>query len=214
MKTKIQIKSVFGNILFEYEKEDNTIAKTLLEAIKNNANLRGANLCGADLRDANLRGADLRGADLRDAYLRGADLRDAYLCGANLCGAYLRDAYLRGVKANESTCMFFPQCPVEGSFIGWKKANGMIVKLRITESAKRSSATSLKCRCSEAEVLDIQNIDGSSANIKTVSSDRYGRFKYTIGETVKVDDFDEGRWNECSTGIHFFISREAAVQYN
>lgn len=174
MKTKIQIKSVFGNILFEYEKEGNTIAKTLLEAIKNSADLRRA-----DLRRADLRRADLRRAD-----------------------------------ANESTCMFFPQCPVEGSFIDWKKANGIIVKLRITESAKRSSATSLKCRCSEAKVLDIQNIDGSSAGIKTVSSDRYKDFKYTIGETVKVDDFDEDRWNECSTGIHFFISREAAIQYN
>ncbi|EDV5803126.1 pentapeptide repeat-containing protein, partial [Salmonella enterica subsp. houtenae] len=42
------------------------------------ANLRDANLCGADLRDANLydanlRGANLCGADLRDANLRGAD---------------------------------------------------------------------------------------------------------------------------------------------
>ena len=38
------------------------------------ANLRGADLCGADLRDANLRGANLYGADLRDADLYGADL--------------------------------------------------------------------------------------------------------------------------------------------
>ncbi|MCE5225751.1 MAG: DUF5758 domain-containing protein [Porphyromonadaceae bacterium] len=30
---------------------------------------------------------------------------------------------------------------------------------------------------------------------------------------VKVDDFDENRWNECSSGIHFFIAREMAVQY-
>ncbi|EDS2449522.1 pentapeptide repeat-containing protein [Salmonella enterica subsp. enterica serovar Hvittingfoss] len=64
------------------------------------ANLYGADLRGADLRDAYLRGADLRGADLRDAYLRGADLRgadlrDAYLRGADLYGADLRDADLR-----------------------------------------------------------------------------------------------------------------------
>ena len=208
MKTKIQIKSVFGDILFEYEKEGNTIAKTLLEAIKNNADLRNANLSSADLRYA-----DLSNANLRNANLSSADLRYADLSYADLSYADLSYANLSGVKANESTCMFFPQCPAEGSFIGWKKANGIIVKLRITESAKRSSATSLKCRCSEAKVLDIQNIDGSSADIKTVSSDRYKDFKYTIGETVKVDDFDENRWNECSTGIHFFISREAAVQY-
>jgi hypothetical protein len=57
------------------------------------ANLRGANLRGADLGDANLRGANLRGADLGDAYLRGANLR-----GADLGDAYLRDANLRGAN--------------------------------------------------------------------------------------------------------------------
>ena len=61
-KVKIQIKSVFGNVLFEYEKEDNTIKDTLVEAVKGGANLRGAYL-----RDANLGGAYLRGANLRGA---------------------------------------------------------------------------------------------------------------------------------------------------
>ncbi|EGH9753593.1 pentapeptide repeat-containing protein [Salmonella enterica] len=65
------------------------------------ANLRGADLCGADLCGANLRGADLCGADLRGADLRGADLcganlRGADLCGADLCGANLRGADLCG----------------------------------------------------------------------------------------------------------------------
>ena len=111
MKTKIEIKSIFGEVLFSYEKENNTIKETLEEAVKSGANLRGANLCGAYLCDANLRGAYLCGAYLRDAnlcgaYLCDANLRDAYLCGANLgdanlrgaylCGAYLCDANLRG----------------------------------------------------------------------------------------------------------------------
>ncbi|EBG7039859.1 pentapeptide repeat-containing protein [Salmonella enterica subsp. enterica] len=60
------------------------------------ANLYGADLRGADLRDANLYGADLRGADLRDADLYGADLRDADLRDADLRGADLRGADLRG----------------------------------------------------------------------------------------------------------------------
>ena len=106
MKTKIVIKSVYGSILFEYEKENNTIKETLLEAIKSGAYLGSANLGGAYLRDANLRdanlcGANLRGANLGDAnlcgaYLGDADLRDANLCGAYLGGAYLRDADLCG----------------------------------------------------------------------------------------------------------------------
>ena len=222
MKTKIQIKSVFGTILFEHEREDNSMCKTLMEAIKSDANLSGADLSGADLSGADLSGAylsgaDLSGADLSDANLSGAYLSDAYLSGAdlsdaNLSGAYLSDANLSGAYANENTTMYFPQCP-DGAFVGWKKANKMIVKLLIPESAKRSSATSLKCRCSEAKVLEIQNLDGSDSKLKAVSSDRDSSFIYTIGETVKVDDFDENRWNECSTGIHFFISREAAVLY-
>ncbi|EGT8231993.1 pentapeptide repeat-containing protein [Salmonella enterica] len=60
------------------------------------ADLFGADLRGADLRDADLFGADLRGADLRDADLFGADLFGANLCGANLRGANLRGANLCG----------------------------------------------------------------------------------------------------------------------
>ncbi|HHH0589733.1 TPA: pentapeptide repeat-containing protein, partial [Yersinia enterocolitica] len=55
------------------------------------ANLYGANLCGANLRDANLYGANLCGANLRDANLRDANLCDANLRGADLCGANLPD---------------------------------------------------------------------------------------------------------------------------
>ncbi|EHR7010718.1 pentapeptide repeat-containing protein [Salmonella enterica] len=60
------------------------------------ANLCDANLRGADLCGANLRGADLRGANLCGANLCGADLYGADLCGANLCGANLCDANLYG----------------------------------------------------------------------------------------------------------------------
>lgn len=50
MKTKIEIKSIWGSVLFSYEKEDNTIKDTLEEAINSGANLRGAYLGGANLR--------------------------------------------------------------------------------------------------------------------------------------------------------------------
>ena len=73
MKTKIEIKSIWGSVLFSYEKEDNTIKDTLEEAIKSGANLGGAYLGGANLRDANLGGANLGGA-----YLGGANLRDEW----------------------------------------------------------------------------------------------------------------------------------------
>ena len=165
------------------------------------ADLRGANLCDADLYGAVLCDADLRYANLRCANLYGADLREADLCGADLCGA--------------KNVPFVPYtCPDFGSFIGYKKTSGMIVELEILSDAKRLSATGRKCRCDKAKVLSIQNIDGTKSDLTSVASDRDKNFVYTVGETVVVDDFDDDRWNECSTGIHFFINRQEAVDYD
>ena len=178
------------------------------------ADLGGANLSGADLRGANLSGADLRGANLSGADLRGADLGCANLRGADLGGANLCGANLFGVKYDETTAFFALTCPEEGAFIGFKKAGGKIVKLLIPEDAKRSSATSRKCRCSKATVLSITNLDGSDEGDKSVKSDCRKYLIYKVGKTLEVKDFDENRWNECSTGIHFFITRDEAVNYN
>ena len=188
------------------------------------ANLCGANLRDADLRDANLRDADLRDADLRDANLCGADLsganlHGANLCGANLCSANLCGADLSGAKNTDKTLWnahtaFYPlQCPETGSFIGYKKAADKIVMLEICADAKRSSATSRKCRCSKAKVLSITNLDGSESGLTEVRSDYSKKFVYCVGEIAEAPDFDENRWNECTAGIHFFITRGEAVEY-
>ena len=230
---KIEIKNRWtGNILFEYLSENNTIKKTVSEAIKSGADLCGADLCGADLRRADLCGADLCGADLCGANLCradlcganlcgadlcganlcGADLRRADLCGAdlygaNLCGADLRRADLCGAKGA------YMACPTDGSFIGWKKASGYVVKLQIPEDARRSSAGGEKCRCDKAYVAEIQNADGTKADIEAIHSNHDNNFVYTVGATVEVPNFDDCRWNECAPGIHFFIDRRAAVEY-
>ena len=199
-----------------------------------NAYLRNANLCGADLRNANLCSAnlcnanlcsaslcdaDLRGADLCDADLCGTNLRGADLCDADLYGANLRSANLRGAKNTDKTAWdaytaFYPlQCPETGSFIGYKKAADKIVMLEICADAKRSSATSRKCRCSKAKVLSITHLDGSDSGLTEVRSNYSKEFVYRVGETVEVPDFDDNRWNECAAGIHFFITRDEAVKY-
>ena len=193
------------------------------------ADLRGANLYGANLRGANLSGADLSGADFRSANLlnadlsgadfRGANLFNAYLCDADLHNADLRganlcDADLRGAK----NVPYIPMlCPEEGDFIGWKKAEGskdkVIVKLRIPSDAKRSSATTRKCRCSKAEVIAIYNLDGTEEGETTCHSDYDNSFIYEVGKTVEVTNFNEDRWSECAKGIHFFINRQEAIDY-
>lgn len=208
MEIKIDIKSIFGNVLFSFEKENNTIKNTLVEAT-----LNGANLLEADLRGANLRGAYLENADLKWADLRYADLRDVYLEYADLRDADLRGADLSDIYYSVYTSFLTSQCPTDGSFIGWKKCERYIVKLKICEDAERSSSTSLRCRCSKAEVLEIQNMDGSTADITEICSNYNKDFIYKVGETVEVKDFDKCRWNECSNGIHFFIDRNVAVAY-
>lgn len=183
------------------------------------ADLHNVNLCGANLHEAELLRTDLSGADLGRANLCYADLSYANLYNtnlldANLHGAVLQGAILDNVKCNYHTNFFALQCPEEGSFIGYKKARGHIVKLEILSDAKRSSATTRKCRCSAAKVLSITTLDGRDDGTQFISSGRDSSFVYKVGEIVRVDDFDENRWNECSTGIHFFITRDEAVEYS
>ena len=189
----------------------------LFGANLSNADLFGANLFGANLRNADLSNADLRCANLSNADLRGANLSNADLFGANLRGANLSNADLCGASIDQMMwniyTVFYPlQCPESGSYIGYKKASGLVVELEIPADARRSSATSRKCRASKAKVLSITDINGNPAGGQ-VKSNYDPNFVYAIGETVEVTDFDDNRWNECSTGIHHFITRAEAVIY-
>ena len=183
----------------------------LYEAYLRGADLTGADLVRADLVRADLRGADLIGADLVRADLRGADLR-----GANLYGADLREADLTGADLTGARNVpYLPMaCPDEGEYTAYKKVRGnYIVVLHVPSYAKRSSALGRKCRCDKADVIRIDNLDGSMANVSTVYSSYDSNFKYTVGETVTVENFDDNRWNECAPGIHHFMNRQEAVNY-
>ena len=183
------------------------------------ADLRSANLWDADLRCANLSSANLGCADLRDADLRDVNLRDVNLGCVDLSGADLKGADLSGANLWDAdlSCVkniFFPMaCPEKGSFIAFKKAGCYIIELFIPSNAKRCSATSRKCRCSKAKVISITTPSGDKTNITEVHSNYDPNFIYKLGEYVEVKDFDDNRWNECSTGIHFFITRQEAVNY-
>ena len=151
-------------------------------------------------------------ADLSNTDLRNVDLRNVDLRGADLSYADLRD-----IKYNSLSVGLNPVCPEEGSYIGYKKAKTkdkeeVIIKLLITEDALRSSAITRKCRCSKAKVLSITSLDGTRLYSEAYS-DWDNTFIYRVGEIVEVKDFDTNRWDECSTGIHHFITRKEAVEY-
>jgi uncharacterized protein YjbI with pentapeptide repeats len=180
------------------------------------ADLSGADLSGAYLSRADLSGADLSGADLSGAYLSRADLSGAYLSGADLSGAYLSGAYLSGAdlsgadlsgaKGAEYAIACTRILP-DGDLIGWKKcADGIVVKLRIPEAAKRSHSFGRKCR---SEFVDVLEVIGAEVGIAQYD----GKTEYRVGQRVTPDKWDEDWTQECAGGIHFFITRLEAENY-
>ena len=188
----------------------NLSAANLSDANLSDANLSDANLSDANLSAADLRAANLSAADLRAANLSAADLSDANLSDADLSDANLSDADLSAAK-NVSAVMLARTVivPPEGPVIGWKRcAGGVIVKLEIPADAKRSNAAGRKCRAEKALVLEVIGA------IEGVSMTSSNQITYRAGETVIADKWDEDRWQECSHGIHFFITREEAEAYS
>ena len=154
--------------------------------------------------------ADLRNADLRNADLRNADLSYAYLRNADLSYADLSYAYLRNAKNIPPLVEAVTSILPAGEIVGWKMAHGALVKLSIPADARRSNATGRKCRCDKATVLSITKY---GEEVESAISDHDADFVYRVGETVTPDSFDEDRWDECSHGIHFFITKEEAIYY-
>lgn len=156
---------------------------------------------GAWLRDeAGGQLADLSGADLSEANLRWADLREADLRGANLRGADLRGARLP----------HFLIVQQQGAFIGWKKTRGGVIKLEIPANAHRcNSLVGRKCRAEFVRTLAI--------NDSTDPATAYGlhdeKTAYSVGEITRADSYDDDIRVECTHGIHFFITREEAEEW-
>ena len=188
------------------------------------ADLSRANLPGANLSGANLSGANLFRADLSGAYLSGADLFRANLSGADLSGANLPGANLSGADlSGANNIPYIPiSCPDSGSFIGWKKVSCKteigfcdgLAKLFIPADAKRSSATTRKCRCDKATVLSLEIINGDPRlEIDCACSSYDPNFIYRVGDHIEIPNFDDDRFHECAPGIHFFINKQEAIDY-
>ena len=107
----------------------------------------------------------------------------------------------------------------EGEIVGWKKAKApdgskCLVKLMIPSDAERSNATGRKCRASKAVVLEIQDMGGNPAGIYEARSCMHPEFIYRVGDTVAPEKpFCADRWEECASGIHFFITRDEAIRF-
>ncbi|WP_140402316.1 DUF5758 domain-containing protein, partial [Burkholderia multivorans] len=137
------------------------------------------------------------------ANLRGANLGGANLGGANLYGADLYGANLGDVKN-----LVFQIIPEEGAFIGWKKLKGgVIAKLEIPADAKRNSTP--VGRKNRAEFVRVLELFGAQEGI----SQHDCKTVYRVGEIVRPDSYNDDIRQECTNGIHFFITRAEAEAY-
>ena len=187
------------------------------EATLNDTYISNSNLAHSDFSDTSLVGAylahsNLTRADFQRANLAWADLRSCVFDNTDLRDCNFMYANLRG---SEYVPYIPLQCPSDGAFIGWKKVNNVLIKLEIPADAKRSSATTNKCKCDKAKVLGFYDSLGvNELDITELVNNEYEECKYVKGEIVYPDFFDEDRWNECSHGIHFFVNKQDAINYD
>ncbi len=177
----------------------------------------------SEIIDSDFTESILSYADFSNAYIADSAFYHAWLLSANFEGAIINSgtsfcrAYIEKDK-NISYPNLPIACPEEGSFIGFKVGlnsidlSAVLIKLEIMEDAKRSSGTRRKCRADKVKVLDIIDINTEKHETEAISIARRN-FKYKVGEVIQIDDFDENRWKECSTGIHFFITKDEALRY-
>ena len=183
----------------------------LTNAILTHANLTGANLTGAYLQCANLTHANLTDADLYDADLSDADLTGVDLTCVDLTDANLTDATLTFATLTDTIFNKKEQCRkgivLTESMAGYKKAyEDKIITLEIPIGAKVFSINNDKRRTNKAKVIDMQG--------ETELSSWYDTdFKYHVGDEIEIEDFDENYNVECSTGVHFFLTRDKAEKY-
>lgn len=183
-----------------------------------NVVLDGADLTASSIINAGLDGCSLKNvifenADMKGACLRGCDMTGCNIKGANLFSAVLEHARLDGIIADENTQWFRMHCPETGPILGYKKCvNDRLVQLLIPADAKRTSATLPSCRCNKAKVLTIKSFD-STEEYDEAWSLVDENFVYRKGQWVEVKDFNEDRWMDSTTGIHFWMTREEAIGY-
>lgn len=203
------------------------------------AEFNGAELYRCDFGLARLNSSTFIGAKIFDCNFFGANLCSVQFIDANIGYANFENSMIN--DHTDFTCViarhlkdmpYIPMvCPEEGEFVAWKvvlastedfvdgvRHTPVLVKLLIPADAKRSSGFGRKCRASKAKVLEICNLDGREINWKfgyRIHSVWDWDFNYEVGKIVEPEEpFNEDRWSECASGIHFFLNRQEAIEYS
>lgn len=92
-----------------------------------------------------------------------------------------------------------------------KLKDDKIATLKLVKGQTFQSKHFCKCRTDKALVISITNIENTEEYYDGVSV-HDNNFKYVVGKNITADRYDENI-DECSNGIHFFLTREKAEKY-
>ena len=210
----ITVKNTYGETILTHCAHDSFVGAKFHGEMMPRADLSYKDLTDTCFVTAYLYGADLRYANFDRSDLRCATMRRADLRGADLSGANLKGAELEGAIFNEETILPDFQIPQDKDLIVWKKlCDGKIAKLLIKkEWARTASLIGNKCRAERALVLEIRDPQGRFCRYGY--SIRSKLFAYRAGSLVSPEESYDGDIRvECTSGIHFFITREEAKDY-
>ena len=197
----------------------------LKKAVFEACNFTGTFLASASAYDAAFSYCEFSGTDLTNVNFGKARFELVGFCHSDITKANFENSIIYEIFTNQTdlneadNLPYIPMtCPEEGSFTAWKvcrtigKDQKVIVKLYIPEDALRVSSTGRKCRTNKAFVEEIQDLEGNKLRNRKARSDYDKNFIYTVGKKVTTK-FDENRFHECSSGIHFFINKSEAINY-
>ncbi len=165
-------------------------------------------------KECKTRGIRFRHCDVQEANFRWLDFTGADFSGSNFYSTLLEYATTEDITYNDDTKYYRMVCPETGPFVAWKCCTDLrVVQLLVPADARRVSATADTCRCDKAKVLSIKSIDETKSYTwaqSTVDPDFY----YEVGKWVEpANGFETNRWRDSSQGIHFFMERQQAVDY-
>ena len=117
---------------------------------------------------------------------------------------------MRGAIINDTTKLpDFKITPLQDAFIAYKKTSKGVITIQIPANAKRTNCIgSRKCRAEFVKVLDGEGLGGHSP-----TQTGYQKLTYNKGDIVTADTYNDDIREECTGGIHFFMTYEEAEAY-
>jgi hypothetical protein len=203
-----------------------------------NGSLQNCKLVDTLFDSAYINSFDFSDTDLSESSWRGTIVIGCWfnntVCSKNMLS---RAAQVVGLRISSQSPLYAPFViqrqiiPTEGSFTAFKAVTnehgyGSIAKLEILADAQRvCNNNSRKCRASAVKVLAFLDLEGNELPITKAKPMTHpwnypngilgdeDYYFYQLGEISYADAFDSDPNDECTSGIHFFLTFEEAVQW-